>query len=482
MTGEQIAAQPPRPAGDTVLAPTDPVTTKVVMPDGGEYLYLSPRNTVALDARTGKELWRTAGNAMPSAGTGTALVVGDGELRVVRLRDGGEIWRRSTAPLAGWTPLPDYLHPETIATAGQDGLLSVFGYADGKLRATSKVPWETKTRSATLIPAGPNLAVIRDDPSRDSTTTVYSADDLEPLWTAGYLSPCGELLCSVAIDGVAGRDPATGHEVWTAPAARNMFPVGGDRVLLAQNIDAVRGAAHRQPHRPGPRAAGHRGEAYNSTWTTAFISYGRASTRRDGSWSPGSTSPTAPSPRSACSARAAAAVVLRGDARSPGLPARRRPARAWLVGRFRPRLSSVSPASRACRSASASASSTPSSSPPSDQIEVVRGVADPVVGDPVLRVVVRADPLRPVDRTDLGLARVGGGRVRLLLRDGQQPGAQDAHRRLLVLQLALLVLAAHHGAGGEVGDPYGGVGGVDRLAARPGRAEHVDPQVFRPRS
>ena len=237
VTGEQIAAQPPRPAGDTVLAPTDPLTTKVVMPDGGEYLYLSPRNTVALDARTGTELWRTAGNATPSAGTGTALVVGDGELRVVRLRDGGEIWRRSTAPLAGWTPLPDYLHPETIATAGQDGLLSVFGYADGKLRATSRVPWETKTRSATLIPAGPNLAVIRDDPSRDSTTTVYSADDLRPLWTAGYLSPCGELLCSVAIDGVAGRDPATGHEVWTEPAARNMFPVGDNRVLLAQNID-----------------------------------------------------------------------------------------------------------------------------------------------------------------------------------------------------------------------------------------------------
>jgi outer membrane protein assembly factor BamB len=237
VTGEQIAAQPPRPAGDTVLAPTDPVTTRVVMPDGGEYLYMSPRNTVALDARTGQELWRTAGNAMPSAGTGTALVVGHGELRLVRLRDGGEIWRRSTPPLAGWTPLPDYLHPEAIATAGQDGLLSVFGYADGKLRAASTVPWETRTRSATLIPAGRNVAVIRDDPSRDSRTTVYSADDLKPLWSAGYLSPCGELLCSVAIDGVAGRDPATGREVWTAPDARNMFPVGDNRVLLAQNID-----------------------------------------------------------------------------------------------------------------------------------------------------------------------------------------------------------------------------------------------------
>jgi outer membrane protein assembly factor BamB len=237
VTGQQIASQPPRPAGDTVLAPTDPLMIKVVLPDGGEYLYMNPQNTVALDARTGKELWRTPGNAMPSANTGTALVVDNGEVRVVRLRDGGEIWHRTTAPLAGWTPLPDYLHPEAIATAGEDGLLSVFGYADGKLRATRTVPWETKTRSATLIPAGPNLAVIRDDPSRDSSTTVYSAADLEPLWSAGYLSPCGQLLCSVAADGVVGRDPATGREVWSAPDARNMFPVGADRVLLAQNID-----------------------------------------------------------------------------------------------------------------------------------------------------------------------------------------------------------------------------------------------------
>jgi len=102
------------------------------------------------------------------------------------------------------------------------------------------VPWETKTRSATLIPAGPNLAVIRDDPSRDTSTTVYSAADLRPLWSADYLSPCGRLLCSVATDGVAGRDPATGREVWNAPTARNMLPVGDDRILLAQNIDLTK--------------------------------------------------------------------------------------------------------------------------------------------------------------------------------------------------------------------------------------------------
>ena len=50
-------------------------------------------------------------------------------------------------------------------------------------------------------------------------------------------------------------------------------------------------------------------------------------------------------------------------------------------------------------------------------------------------------------------------------------------RLLLVLQLALLVLAAHHDAGRHVGDPDRGVGGVDALAARAAAAEDVDAQV-----
>ncbi|WP_030436288.1 PQQ-binding-like beta-propeller repeat protein [Actinoplanes subtropicus] len=273
VTGAQLALGPPRPAGDTVLDPTDPATTRGLLPDGGEYVDMSPRTTVALDAWTGRELWRTAGNAIPSAGTGTALVVSDGLLRVVRLRDGGEIWRRSTPQLAGWTTLPDDRHPEAIATAGVDGLLSVYGYADGKLRATTKVPWETKTRSATLIPAGRNIAVIRDDPSRDSKTTVYSAGDLRPLWSAGYLSPCGELLCSVADDGVAGHDPDTGRKIWTVPGVHNMFPAGDNRVLIAQNPELTKAQlVDSRTGRPlGPPVLGAQAYDFEETENLYFV-------------------------------------------------------------------------------------------------------------------------------------------------------------------------------------------------------------------
>ena len=61
------------------------------------------------------------------------------------------------------------------------------------------------------------------------------------------------------------------------------------------------------------------------------------------------------------------------------------------------------------------------------------------------------------------------------------PGpSQDPQRRGLVLQLASLVLARDHHACGQVGDPDGGVGGVDALPAgvlrdrRQVRA-HVEP-------
>src|SRR5215831_2666894 len=53
--------------------------------------------------------------------------------------------------------------------------------------------------------------------------------------------------------------------------------------------------------------------------------------------------------------------------------------------------------------------------PVDDLIQVVGLVADPVIGDPVLREVVGADPLRPVDRRDLAPPLSRRVRVGLLL-------------------------------------------------------------------
>ena len=100
-----------------------------------------------------------------------------------------------------------------------------------------------------------------------------------------------------------------------------------------------------------------------------------------------------------------------------------------------------------------------------------------MIGDPVLLVVVGADLLRAPAPADLAAPLVGGLGSGPLLLEAQQPGAQHLQRLVAVLQLALLILHAHHQAGGLVGDPHRRVGGVDRLAARPRGAEHADLEV-----
>src|SRR5690606_13715525 len=85
-----------------------------------------------------------------------------------------------------------------------------------------------------------------------------------------------------------------------------------------------------------------------------------------------------------------------------------------------------------------------------DLVQVVRLEADAVVRDAVLREVVRTDLLGAVDGADLAATGVRGLPFRLLLRRGEQPGAQDTQGLLLVLQLALLVLAGGNDSGRQV--------------------------------
>ena len=79
-------------------------------------------------------------------------------------------------------------------------------------------------------------------------------------------------------------------------------------------------------------------------------------------------------------------------------------------------------------------------------------------------------------RTWLRRACAGLG-VRLVLGRGEESGPENAQCLLLVLELALLVLAADHDAGRHVGDPHRRVGGVDALTAGTAAAEDVDAQV-----
>src|SRR6266702_4628565 len=110
--------------------------------------------------------------------------------------------------------------------------------------------------------------------------------------------------------------------------------------------------------------------------------------------------------------------------------------------------------------------------------EVVHGVMNAMIGDAILGEVVGPDLLGSVPGAHLGPALAGAGRFLLGDHLVEQARAQHLHRPDLVLELALLVLALDHEVRGQVGDAHRAVGRVDALAARPLRAEHVDPEIF----
>src|SRR5262249_48955305 len=102
---------------------------------------------------------------------------------------------------------------------------------------------------------------------------------------------------------------------------------------------------------------------------------------------------------------------------------------------------------------------------------------DAVVGDPVLLVVVRADLVGATPALHLVAPRRRQLRLLTFALDLVEAAAQDAHRLLLVLQLALLVLARDDESRRVVGAAHGGVGGVHRLPARSARPVHVDVEI-----
>src|SRR5437588_6023986 len=117
--------------------------------------------------------------------------------------------------------------------------------------------------------------------------------------------------------------------------------------------------------------------------------------------------------------------------------------------------------------------------PGEDRRKLVERHLDPVVGDAVLLEVVRPDLLRAVDVGDLAAA--GGDEVRLaaFLFLLEEPGTQQPHRFLPVLELRALLLARDNQPGGLVGDPHRRVGRVHGLTARAAGVVHVGLQVPR---
>src|SRR5688572_23025140 len=87
-----------------------------------------------------------------------------------------------------------------------------------------------------------------------------------------------------------------------------------------------------------------------------------------------------------------------------------------------------------------------------DDVDVVPGFLDAVVGDAVLREVVRADLLRTFAGADLTEPQRLFGSAAFFLLDREEARAENAHGAFLVLRLRTFILTLHDHAGREVRD------------------------------
>src|SRR5690242_2290992 len=136
------------PSAGVLLVPYGRVAKEVKAPDGSTYFNEIYRNTMALDARTGAELWRRPGGIYLATDDGVLLSDPDIDsdqitaLRFVRIRDGGLVWARPDLHVqrvtAGGT---DPRRPDLLVTVAPAGAVEILRLADGYRVADGRVIW-----------------------------------------------------------------------------------------------------------------------------------------------------------------------------------------------------------------------------------------------------------------------------------------------------------------------------------------------------
>ncbi|MET0415700.1 MAG: PQQ-binding-like beta-propeller repeat protein [Actinoplanes sp.] len=208
------------------------------------------RETTALDARTGAELWRTAGEPH-TADTDSILLAEHTDqgrinrLRLVRATDGGTIWAKAITNVENQVVGLLDNRPHRLVTASPTGEITVFRYADGALISRAKVPWVTARPEEgyfnDLAVAGDYLVMNQSRRERVDQV-VYRLDTMTEQWRAnktdGYGFFCGDdLLCLNQGSGIVAREIANGRPRWEIESSGNLFPLTDDRLLADTGMD-----------------------------------------------------------------------------------------------------------------------------------------------------------------------------------------------------------------------------------------------------
>jgi outer membrane protein assembly factor BamB len=233
--------------GEILLLPVNREVVKLGLGSEEEFTTEFHRQTIAVDARTGVERWRSSGEPHTSAGDTTMLADHTDQgrirgLRLVRTADGGTIWSKTTPDLDNQTVALRDEQPDRLVLAGPTGDITVFRYADGELVTRAKVPWTTPRPEEGYfndLTASDGYLVVNQSRPESVDQFVYRLDTMTELWRTsasdGYAFMCGAgRLCLNESSNIVARDLATGAELWKVAGTGSLSPVGADR-LLADN-------------------------------------------------------------------------------------------------------------------------------------------------------------------------------------------------------------------------------------------------------
>jgi PQQ-like domain len=242
----------PAPAADVVLLPSGSLSPGEGAP-APDY-----RATAAVDAGTGADLWRQAGQVGAATARGVVLTTKDaaGEvrgLRLVAVRTGATVWARPAPGVLDWTTTgTEQDTPDRVVVLTGDGWVQVLRLADGAGVAAGRVTAASPGDGTTTLLADHDRIYLRRLAA--GTVTAYAVDTLDPLWQAplaadGWLYPCGPVLCAFEDDGVTGIDAATGAARWHRAGelrARPFVPgrlitTGGPGPAAQRLLDAATG-------------------------------------------------------------------------------------------------------------------------------------------------------------------------------------------------------------------------------------------------
>lgn len=227
-----------------------PITVEQTVAEdvGPDVVQQTVQATVALNAHTGAELWRIAGEANLASGDLVLLVERDEEInqpvrfRAVRGPQGRTAWTFKPMPgVTSWTTTSaDPLRPDRLITADDNGDIQVRRFSDGSIVTQGKLPWRTSANGnggyTQLFSSHDKLFVVTEDAGRQ-TVVGYDPDTLRSLWTLrtstfnGFFD-CGALLCvSNGPREVDALDPATGRSAWTSDGWDYAQPMADGRLI-----------------------------------------------------------------------------------------------------------------------------------------------------------------------------------------------------------------------------------------------------------